>query len=395
MRGGYYTDAVTSADLLPLTDEVIEQHLRGNRGDRHERHIGLYPLLENDMCRFLVCDFDDGSWKQDAAAFVAACKHRGIDALAEISRSGDGAHVWIFFEDAVPATGARALGASLLRDAISRVPTMSLASYDRLFPSQDTLPLRSSGRLRLGNLIALPLQGQHRRNGTTIFADAHTWEPLSDQFAALSAITPVKIAQIEEHITRGVPITVGPEVSKPRRARREEIRAARAEISNRTINLVRDHMVHISTEGVPAVVLSELKHAASISNPEFYRKKAQRFSTFGTPRLIVCFEHDNTELRIPRGLLDKASEVLTEVGFTVETQVRDSIDAAIDVDFTGELRPEQRAAVDSVASFDTGVLVAPRAQARRSSPAHSSQSARCRRQFSLIAQNCFSSGGRS
>lgn len=277
MRGGYYTDAVTTVDLLALSDEVIERHLVGSRSGTEGLHAGLYPMLNDDTCRLLACDFDDGTWKADAAAYAQACSRHGVSAATEISRSGDGAHVWIFFAQAVSAHNARNLGLALLREAMSFRSGMSLTSYDRLFPSQDLLPHRSPGRMRLGNLIALPLQGSCRRRGTTVFAD---------------------------------PVT-------------------------------------------------DLKHAASLTNPEFYRRQAQRFSTFGTPRFVYCFEHDESTLRLPRGLLDSVTQLMAAAGITIDVVWDIPASDPIDLTFRGELTAAQREAVDVLRRYDTGVLVAP------------------------------------
>lgn len=148
VRGGFYTGSETAADYLPLGDRTVERHLRGTSqpGER-EFHVGLYPMFEGDQCRLLVCDFDDAQWRHDVAAFVAECERVGIDVLTEVSRSGAGAHVWIFFADLVPAATARAVGMRLLRVAMARQPTMDFQSYDRFFPSQDILPERSLGGL--------------------------------------------------------------------------------------------------------------------------------------------------------------------------------------------------------------------------------------------------------
>lgn len=128
-------------------------------------------MTVDDRCKLLACDFDGKTWRKDAAAFAQACGGAGIRALPESSRSGNGAHVWIFFDTWLPAATARSAGMVLLRRAMQRNPGMSLGSYDRFFPSQDALPSQSPGRMRLGNLIALPLQGNCRRRGTTVFAD--------------------------------------------------------------------------------------------------------------------------------------------------------------------------------------------------------------------------------
>lgn len=358
-RGGFFSDDTRDGDLLPLTDSVIEHHLRGDPAGGRDFHVGLYPMLHEDQCKLLASDFDDGEWRADAAAFVAACKESGVPAIAEISRSGEGAHVWIFFEDALPAATARAMGAALLRRAMSGRASMSMSSYDRFFPSQDTLPSRSPGRFRLGNLIALPLQGDCRRRGTSVFADPVTWKPFDDQFAALSATAPMPAESVFELVgSLGRP-NAGPSEVLPRRPRRAAIKAEAAMVAGRRISLTRGAMIRIPSADLPGTVMTELKHMASVANPEYYRRQAQRFSTFGVPRLVTCFEHDETELRIPRGLLDEAAGLLTDAGFTVGVSDEFAGVGTVDVAFAGELRPEQAAAVEELLRHETGVLVAP------------------------------------
>ncbi len=131
---------------LPLTDDAVVRHLRGRES------IGIYPLLEDDTCWFLACDFDGQTWQLDALALLAACAEREVPAALERSRSGAGCHVWIFFSVPVAAGSARRLGALLLGEAMARRAEVDLASYDRLFPNQDFLPQKG-----FGNLIALPL----------------------------------------------------------------------------------------------------------------------------------------------------------------------------------------------------------------------------------------------
>lgn len=359
VKGGYYTDDVTNADLLRLSDGVMEHHLTGDPHAEREFHVGLYPMLPGDRCRLLVCDFDDGEWRDDAAAYAAACGRAGIDALTEISRSGEGAHVWVFFDEPVSATAARAMGATLLRAAMTHRASMALSSYDRFFPSQDTLPERSPGRLRFGNLIALPLQGDCRRRGTTVFADPATWAPFPDQFAALAAIRPVPMAVLEGFATASSRPRAGPQEQLAPRPRRSTIRVGARRASGRRVELRRDAVVHVPLDGLPGAVVTELKHLASVSNPEFYRRQAQRLSTFGIPRLVTCFEHDETELRIPRGLCDEAESLLTDAGFVVEVRTDSPASGRIDLRFEGELRDEQQAAVNAMLAHDTGVLVAP------------------------------------
>ena len=162
--------------FVPITDEAVEGHLRGHHT------LGVYPMLADDTCRFLAADFDKETWRRDAGAYLAACRAKGVPAALERSRSGNGAHVWFFFEEPVAASLARRLGAHILTEAMERNPDIGFRSYDRFFPSQDTLPQGG-----FGNLIALPLQGGPRESGNSVFLDAH-FEPWPDQWSFLSGL---------------------------------------------------------------------------------------------------------------------------------------------------------------------------------------------------------------
>lgn len=205
VRGGYYSDSKSDSDLLPLDDAVIERHLTGAGSYSRsgpDLHVGIYPMLQDDTCRLLACDFDGGSWRADAGAYAEACRAVGVPCATEISRSGAGAHVWIFFSRFIEGRKARALGAALLRSAMTTEAGMSLRSYDRFFPAQDALPTRAPGRHRLGNLIALPLQGTCRRKGTTVFVDPETWVPYEDQFGFLASLERVTAPKLEAALTK-------------------------------------------------------------------------------------------------------------------------------------------------------------------------------------------------
>jgi superfamily II DNA or RNA helicase len=366
VRGGYYGDDMSDADLLPLTDHVIDRHLRGTDDDGRDVHVGIYPMLTDDSCRLLVCDFDGHEWRADAAAYTAACRNRGVTAATEVSRSGDGAHVWLFFYEAVPARRARSFGMHLLRTAMNARGTMSLSSYDRFFPAQDLLPRQSPGRLRLGNLIALPLQGTCRRRGTTVFVDPETWLPFDDQFAFLASIAPATVGRVAGSAEALPPVRHGPiapgttdwrhDGPRPSIAPEADTAHTRSELP---ITIELDSMIQIATDGLPSWVIAELKHTASLPNPEFYRRQAQRFSTFGTPRLVTCFHHDEARLALPRGLLGSVERIMSDARIRVTLVDRLPDGKRIDVTFRGKLTESQGQAISSLLPHDTGVLVAP------------------------------------
>ena len=176
--------------LLPLTDQVIYDHLAG----RHT--VGIYPLLTDDTCYFLSTDFDESGWREDVRAFMESCHELSVPAALEISRSGNGAHVWIFFADPLPAREARRLGAALISHICDRTRQLSLSSYDRFFPNQDTLPKGG-----FGNLIALPLQKQPRDQGHSVFVN-DKFEPYPDQWTFLASIRPMSGSELANAILR-------------------------------------------------------------------------------------------------------------------------------------------------------------------------------------------------
>ena len=176
--------------LIPLSDAVIYDHLAG------ERTVGVYPLLFDDTCHFLAVDFDEAEWKEDALAFVQSCHELGVPATLEISRSGNGAHAWVFFTRSVSARDARRPGTAIISHTCARTRQLKLTSYDRLFPNQDTMPKGG-----FGNLIALPLQKRPRENGCSVFVDG-ALRAYPDQWAFLASVQPMPPNDIEPTILR-------------------------------------------------------------------------------------------------------------------------------------------------------------------------------------------------
>ncbi|MEW1914343.1 histone-like nucleoid-structuring protein Lsr2 [Kitasatospora sp. NPDC085895] len=348
----------TERVFLPLTDQVIVRHLSRPEPGQRELHVGLYPMLPDDKTQLLVCDFDDKDWRGDAAAYIEACTAAGVPALAEVSRSGAGAHVWTFFTAPVPARLARALGMAMLRRAMDARGGMSLASYDRLFPAQDFLPTHSKGGARFGNLIALPLHGASRTLDTTLFCDPATWQPYEDQFAYLSRTERLTPERLQDLVTALGPLHAGPSPTAPVLAARPRRNALGK--APKTVKARAGAMLSIATVGLSPQLIAALKHAASFHNPEFYRRQNQRFSTFNTPRLICCFDATDPDwIALPRGLRDEAASLVAAAGGTLEVIDTFPEQARIDARFTGELTAVQARAVEAMACHPTGVLVAP------------------------------------
>ncbi len=330
---------------MPLTDDVVAEHLWDSPPT-----VGLYVMLAHSMCRLLVCDFDDASWRLDAAAYAQVAAAAGVPVAVEVSRSGEGAHVWTFFTEPVAAADARALGAALLREAMAVRGELGLDSYDRLFPSQDFVPKRG-----FGNLIALPLQGRCRRQSrTTVFVDPGTWEQFPDQFAFLSSVGRSDRRQVLDTVERLQPPTVGPAT----RLRRSPLAGEPAPPD--VIGAELAGMLAIRPAGLPPSLLASLKHLASLHNAEFHDMQRMGFSVWNTPRFIRCYVETLEHLHLPRGVVDEARSLVEEAGSRLEvTDVRPS-PPPLEFTFTGTPRDEtQRRAIDAMAGHDLGVLVAP------------------------------------
>ncbi|MGH9010477.1 MAG: TOTE conflict system archaeo-eukaryotic primase domain-containing protein [Acidimicrobiia bacterium] len=343
VRGGWGNARRPDREYLPFTDEVAERHLAG------EVHAGLYPLLRGDTCRLLACDFDGPGWVLDSLAYLDAARSAGIPAVLERSRSGDGGHVWVFFSGPVPATSARRIGVHLLREAMTVRAELDLASYDRLFPTQDFMPKGS-----FGNLIALPLQGACRKRGTTVFLDRSTLDPHDDQWAFLARIELVTPEAADAFASAFGELATGPDASTYRQPRT----AAGMPKPPEEIVARAGAMLGIDRIGVPPALLAALKHAASLHNPEFYEKERMRFSTWDTPRFIRCYRETLDQLLLPRGLRDKAQAIVAEAGSRLHVVDASAAPHPIEVLLRAVLTPGQAAAVDALAAHDLGMLVA-------------------------------------
>lgn len=184
--------------FLPVTDEVIHRHLSGRDDGGRDFVMGVYPMLLDETCFFLAVDFDKTSWREDATAFLETCHSMNLPAALERSRSGKGGHVWLFFDEAIPAVLARNLGTHILTRTMERRPDIGLDSYDRFFPNQDTLPKGG-----FGNLIALPLQKKPREEVNSVFLEPKNLTPHEDQWTYLSLLQKISRKQVELVVREG------------------------------------------------------------------------------------------------------------------------------------------------------------------------------------------------
>src|SRR6267143_1734446 len=347
--------------LQPLTDDAIRNHLTG------KQTIGVYPLLADDTCWFLAVDFDKKSWVIDAAAFAATCRRFQVPVAVERSRSGNGAHVWIFFDRPVSAADARRLGCGLLTRTMENRHEIGLDSYDRLFPNQDTTPKGG-----FGNLIALPLQKRPREQGNSVFLD-ELFQPHPDQWRFLESVQRMPIDQlariIYEIAPEGNPIGVhlhlpdedegeAPWLWRPSRKRKERQITGPLPAN---VRVVASNLIYIEKEGLPSGMVDRLVRIAAFQNPEFYKSQSMRLSTYGKPRVISCGEVFPEHIGLPRGCMEEVVRVFKSHHINVEVHDERTAGRQIDVSFHGELRPEQRDAIEQVLAYDQGILCAPTA----------------------------------
>ncbi len=350
--------------FLPVTDDVVRWHLSGRDDAGLPFVAGVYPLLLDETCHFLAVDFDKAAWRDDALAFVRACRARSLQAGIERSRSGEGAHVWMFFEEALPAALARRLGAHLLTEAMDVHPTLGFGSYDRLFPNQDTLPQGG-----FGNLIALPLQREARDRGNTVFVD-DAWQPRPDQWAYLSSLRRASRGDVEaivqdaERRGRIVGVRLPPDDEDDRTPWALSSPARPAPVSVQPgsrparIETVLADQVYVPKHDLPPAVRTALLRLAAFQNPEFYKTQAMRLSTHATPRVIACAEDHPEHIGLPRGCYGDMQALLAQCGIEVTTRDERCSGTPVDVTFAGELRPEQRSAAASLVAHEMGVLAA-------------------------------------
>ena len=342
--------------LLPLSDAVIYDHLAG------KHTVGVYPLLTNDTCHFLAVDFDEAEWRQDALSFVQSCQDLGVPVALEISRSGNGAHAWVFFAGSVCARDARRLGTAIISHTCARTRQLKLTSYDRLFPNQDMMPKGG-----FGNLIALPLQKQPREHGWSVFVD-EAFCPYPDQWAFLDSIQPMSPHDIEPTILRAtggvhpLDVTFIDEEDHKEPWRRTAQISKKLEVPlPKSLTVTLSNLIYFEKTQLPQPLANRLIRLAAFQNPEFYKAQAMRFAVWDKPRVIGCAENYPNHIALPRGCLDAAQALLRDNGIHCDLHDERFGGDALDAAFAGTLRPDQDAAMTAMLRHDAGVLCAPTA----------------------------------
>jgi len=347
--------------FVPVTDQAVLDHLQ----DRHV--MGVYPLLEDDTCWLLAVDFDKQSWREDASAFAETCRLIGVPVSVERSRSGNGAHAWLFFSAPVPAVMARKLACHLITDTMARHHQFSMESYDRLFPSQDTMP-----RGGFGNLIALPLQYEPRQKGNTVFLDENLQPyPDMEQWAYLASVVRIDPATAETivHEATRRDMVIGVRLAESD-TDQDVVPWARTPSGTpppvpiagtlpKDVRAVLSQRVFVEKTGLPSPLLNLIKRLAAFQNPMFYKKQKMRLSTALTPRVIACAEEFSKHVALPRGCLKDLKILLATYGVTLTTEDQRHEGEPVAFRFLGALTPLQEQAARAILAQDIGVFVAP------------------------------------
>jgi len=349
----------------------ILKHLQGNVENGTDV-ISIYPLLEDNTCRFIVFDFDnhekgagkfdyankDDAWREEVDSLRTICEINGIDALVERSRSGKGAHLWIFFQKPIVASLARKFGNTLLRKGTESVNLKSFNYYDRMLPMQEHTPKGG-----VGNLIALPLQGQALKEGNSAFVDSN-WNAYPDQWKILFAKHKLEEEFVERKIKEwkvssisGIDRAAGPFDGKQEKPWDKLRRFVKEDVDGKLCVTLSDG-VYIDTANLKARIQNQIRELAAFRNPVFYKNQAMGISNFTNARFIYLGSDENGYIKIPRGLSETLLEKCKEADLEYQIEDKRYVGNEINVKFKGALKESQIPAVEKMGQNDIGILSA-------------------------------------
>ena len=351
-----------------ITKKDILNHLQGNAYNASDV-IGIYPLLSNGTCRFMVFDFDnhdkgadekdfansDNTWVEEVESMREICVLNGIEPLVERSRSGRGAHVWIFFDKPIAASFVRKFGFALLDKGAEQINLKSFKYYDRMLPAQDSLPEDSA----VGNLIALPLQGKALQDGNSAFIDGN-WNAYPNQWETLFTKPRLSQGFLEEKIKEWSN-TIDDIAANAAESDREKPWNRMQHFNKNDVegklHIILSNGIYVDNTNLNAAMQNRIRRMAAISNPVFYKNQAIGTSNYDTARWIYLGkDHLSGYIQIPRGLQDELWENIKQADIDYEMEDERQQGRKINVDFKGELRPEQDKALKELIRYDNGIL---------------------------------------
>ena len=351
-----------------ITKKDILNHLQGNAYNASDV-IGVYPLLSNGTCRFMVFDFDnhdkgaeekdfansDDTWMEEVEAMREICVLNGIEPLVERSRSGRGAHVWIFFDKPIAASLVRKFGLALLDKGAEQVNLKSFKYYDRMLPAQDSLPEDSA----VGNLIALPLQGKALQDGNSAFIDGN-WNAYPNQWKTLFNKPRLSQEFLEEKIKEWSnpmdDIDANADESDREKPWNRMKHFNKNDVEGK-LHITLSNGIYVDNTNLKAPMQNRIRRMAAISNPVFYKHQAIGTSNYDTSRWIYLGkDHLSGYIQIPRGLQDELLENIKQADIDYEMEDERQQGGKINVNFKGELRPEQDKALKELIRYDNGIL---------------------------------------
>ena len=365
-----FCDECENTKWTRLDAKKIISHLLGYKEDGSDV-IGVYPLLTNGMCRFIVFDFDnhekgaeatdfantDNEWYKEVEALRKMCEINGIKPLVERSRSGKGAHVWIFFKKAIPASVARNFGFMLLDKGSASINLKSFHYYDRMYPSQDVVS-------SIGNLIALPLQGQALKHGNSAFVDEN-WNAYPNQWdVLLNKTEKLGMEDIEKYMSRWQAelaesrgMFAGTDMNCRPKPWKKKCKFFKADVVGK-LHMVLSNGVYIDTLNLMPRIQNQIRSLAAFDNPEFYKNKRLGYSNYYNFSAVYLGKDVDGYIQVPRGLKERIIEECNKAEIVVDISDQKEKGRPIRVSFKGDLRMQQELAAEKLLAYSDGVLSA-------------------------------------